>query len=451
VALKRVRLIRPWIGLERSDDGAIPTLRLLNELRGTDAGRAEGGGAQAIVTAETLTVEDGTAEIVDRSVQPPFRDRLDELAMTVEGLDGRGSRRMRIELTGVLSDRSTVGMRGSLLPLASQLYLDLEGDIRDFNVPRLNPYTERLTAHRVSQGKLYSRVRYRIEENRLRGENTVRIAQLALGDTPRGTEDRFQRRFGLPLDVVVALLQDASGEISLRVPVSGELDRPEFDLKEAVASAINNALVQVIAAPFSLIGQIVTLGGRLGAIAVDPVRFDPGSFALDGVARAHLDKVAVVMTERPRIAIRLSGWVHPASDEEGLRALRLEERIANLRRADGVASRDEAIDRLFARTFGEPGVGLDPARRLARLRAVERLEERDVAELSDARMLAVYDYLARAGIARERIFLGEGGSGETGRREGDDARRVDFSVLGAYHGDRAPIAVPDGRGTAGER
>ncbi len=429
IRLSAIRLEEPWIAVGRDRGGDLPGLRLLNELRqaaGTTPGPA---GLTPSLTIGQLTITDGIAEIEDRAVQPRFRDQVRNLNASIEGLSTEGSRKASVTLTGELSDRSTVSLKGFILPLPSNLYLDLAGEVRDFNLHRLNPYTTRVTSHRLERGKLSTQVRYRIEQNRVEGDNLLYIDQLALGEQVEPV-DRFEALVGVPLAVAVSLLQDASGEIILRVPVHGELDRLEFDFEEVIATAIKNAVMQMITAPFQAIGQIFTLGGKIGAIEIAPVLFAPGSWALDDAAREHLRNIATVMRERPGMKVKLAGMAHVESDEDGLRAQKVEAELQRVAREPGVKSRDDALDRLFLRSVGASSIGLTREAKLARLKTVQKVRARDVEDLPDARTLSIYDFMAGIeGIERPRMFLAEGKVYRTAEGGGDWARRADFTIL----------------------
>jgi uncharacterized protein involved in outer membrane biogenesis len=427
--LSAIRLEEPWIAAGRDEGGNFPGLRLLSELRQAAGTAPDPAGQTPSLNIGQVTITDGIAEIEDRAVQPRFRDQVRNLEASVEGLSTEGPRKASVSLTGELSDRSTVSLKGFILPLPTNLYLDLEGEVRDFNLHRLNPYTIRVTSHRLEQGKLFTQVRYRVEQNRLEGDNLLYIDQLALGEQTEPV-DRFEALVGVPLAVAVSLLQDPSGEIILRVPVHGELDRLEFDLEEVIATAIRNAVVQVITAPFQAVGQIFTLGGKIGAIEIAPVLFAPGSWALDDAARQHLRNLATVMRERPGMKVKLAGMAHVESDEDGLRAQKVEAELQRVTREPGVKSRDDALDRLFLRAVGASTTGLTREAKLARLKAAQKVAARDVEDLPDARTLSIYDYLAGTeGIERPRMFLAEGKVYRTAEGGGDWARRADFTIL----------------------
>ncbi len=427
--LGTVRLEHPWVAVGRDRDGSLPALRLINELRGAGEGGRASPTAGPRVTIGVLTFSDGIAEIEDRAVRPRFREQVRNLEVTIEGLTTEEERKAGVTLTGQLSDRSTVALRGFILPLPANLYLDLEGEVRDFNLHRLNPYTTQVTSHRLERGKLFTRVHYRVEQKRLEGENLFRVDQLALGEQLE-PQDRFEALVGVPLAVAISLLQDPSGEIVLRVPVRGRLDQPEFDLGEAFEVALKNAMIQVVSAPFRLIGEIFTLGGRIGAIEIAPVLFAPGSWSLDDAARAHLANIAAVLRDRPTMKVKLSGMAHVDSDEDGLRAQKVEAELQRIAREPGVKDREDALNRLYARLFG-PSLGTVTAEvKLTRLKAAQRVSRRDVVDLPDARTLSIYDHLAGVErIERDRMFLAEGKLYRTSEGGGEWARRAEFTIL----------------------
>ncbi|MBI4572269.1 MAG: DUF748 domain-containing protein [candidate division NC10 bacterium] len=427
--LSAVRLEHPWVAVGRDRDGSLPALRLLHDLRRAGQGGRASPTVGPQITIGALTFTDGIAEIEDQAVRPRFRDQVRNLEVTIEGLTTEGDRKAGVTLTGELSDRSTVALRGFILPLPANLYLDLEGEIRDFNLHRLNPYATRVTSHRLERGKLFSQVRYRIEQNRLEGENLFRVDQLALGEQVE-PQDRFEALVGVPLAVAISLLQDPSGEIVLRVPVHGQLDQPTFDLGEAFEAAFKNAMIQLVSAPFRLIGEIFTLGGRIGAIEIAPVLFGPGSWTLDDAARAHLANIAAVLRDRPTMKVKLSGMAHVDSDEDALRAQKVEAELRRIAREPGVKDREDALDRLYVRMFGASPGAVTREARFARLKTVQRVARREVADLPDARTLSIYDHLAGVEkIERDRMFLAEGKLYRTAEGGGDWARRADFTIL----------------------
>src|SRR5207237_5617766 len=113
-------------------------------------------------------------------------------------------------------------------------------------------------------------------------------------------------RIGLPLDTFVSLLKDSHGHVELSLPVPGRLSSPEFDLGDAIWSALRGLAFKTVGLPFTLIGKLmVTPDSRIESLSVNPVTFLPGTAAPRPEMGEHLDRLAKFLRDKPGIRLRL--------------------------------------------------------------------------------------------------------------------------------------------------
>jgi hypothetical protein len=62
--------------------------------------------------------------------------------------------------------------------------------------------------------------------------------------------------------------------IDLEVPISGNVNDPEFNFNPAIGKAIANILTNIVAAPFRLPGNLI--GGGADEGSLEQIRFLPG-------------------------------------------------------------------------------------------------------------------------------------------------------------------------------
>src|SRR5581483_8412320 len=135
---------------------------------------------------------------------------------------------------------------------------------------------------KVAAGRLSLDVQYKIVDSRLLGENKIVLADFQLGERVQAPN-----ALDLPLDLAVALLKEPDGRIHLAVPVTGNLDNPQFDYSVLIRDVIANTLRRIVSAPFRFIAEL--LGGH-GDDDLQSVAFDPGSARLMPSAREQLKK-----------------------------------------------------------------------------------------------------------------------------------------------------------------
>src|SRR5206468_3592156 len=205
----------------------------------------------------------------------------------------------------------------------------LDAKLRDFTVARVNPYLERYVAWNARAGRLFLDQRVRLRGDALDARNEVRLVQLKV-ERAAGDHDEARQRIGLPLGMIVALMKNNRGEITMTLPVGGRLDDPRFEVKEAIWAAVRAIAVKTITLPVSWIGRVhFTRDSKIADITVDPAGFEPGRPAPTGSGREQVSRVVEFLQRMPDSRMVIT----PVITVGDLDALRLEEARAMIERA----------------------------------------------------------------------------------------------------------------------
>jgi hypothetical protein len=270
----------------------------------------------------------------------------------------------------------------------------------------LTPYSGTYAGRSIERGILNLDLEYSLENNHLEGKNEILINRMKLGE--RVDSDRA---VDLPLDLAVALLTDLNGIIDLSVPVSGDVDNPEFSIGGVVFSALVNLITKAVTAPFNLLASLVNSEEDL-----QRVNFDAGSAALKDTAQNKLGELAAALTQRPALTLLIAGRFNPTSDRAALQQRLLDEQLlaAGLT-ADDLqekgASWEEAVAGLYAAAFPDQEETPDqdpPAPPQQYRKLAERIEITDaqLLALTNERAIAVKQYLVNeAQIAADRAVI----------------------------------------------
>src|SRR5690606_13059474 len=155
-----------------------------------------------------------------------------------------------LELKGRAQGTATLDISGQINPLAKPLALDIQGHMRDLELPPLSPYSVKYAGHGIERGKLSVDVAYKVQpDGQLTASNKLVLKQLAFGDEVQGAPN------SLPVRLAVALLADRNGVIDVDLPISGSLNDPDFSLGPVIMKVIGNLIMKAITAPFSLIAH----------------------------------------------------------------------------------------------------------------------------------------------------------------------------------------------------
>lgn len=271
----------------------------------------------ADIRIAALTLQGGTVSFVDRHLPSTFATTMYQLGGRVTGLASDPAMQADVDLRGELENHSPLTVSGRINPLSRELFADLTISFKDIDLTPLTPYSGTYLGYVIDKGKLYLDLDYHIEHQSIAADNRVLIDQFTFGD--RVASDKAT---SLPVGLAVALLKDPRGEIHLDIPVSGNLNDPDFSVAGAIFTIIRNLLVKAATAPFALLASM--FGGEED---FSSVAFPPGTAQLEDAQRDKLDKLAEMLAQRPVLTLEISGFIDPERDPEAYRRLRLDERL----------------------------------------------------------------------------------------------------------------------------
>ena len=233
------------------------------------------------VAIDKVTLQNGRIDFTDRHMSPPFHAEMINLGGRISGLSSSPEMQADVDIRGNLESRSPLQIVGTMNPLSKTPKVDLKVVFSDIELSPATPYTGRYLGYTVDKGKLFLDLSYRVENKELDASNKIFLDQFTFGPSVESAD-----AVNLPVKLAVALLKDRNGEIHLDVPVSGNIDDPEFSLWRIIWQVLRNLLVKAATSPLSLLTSFAG-GGDFSA-----VQFAPGSAELSASDRENLAKLA---------------------------------------------------------------------------------------------------------------------------------------------------------------
>ncbi len=379
---------------------------------------SSGPDAGPLIEINRLKLVDNHLFFKDMQVSPAFNTSLEDIQGQVSGLSSNKDVPADIDLSAKLDHYSPLRITGRIHPWRN-FYTDLTANLHDVELTAMSPYTIKYTGYPLSKGKLSLDLHYQIEDGKLTAANKAFIDQITLGEFTKN-----ETATSLPVALAIALLKNRAGEINLDIPVSGELDDPEFSVTGVIFTVIKNLLVKAATAPFALLGSLFPDNRDFLF-----VEFAPGGPEFVGREDEKWSAFAKAMYDHPALKLEVTGFVDPRTDGNALRKNKFDHRL-KARKFKDIAGRKGApvqVDDVViasgeyekylkkaykAATFDRPHNFLGilkalPPEEMAKL-IYEHIavSDDDLIELGMARAKAIKDYLMEAGpIEAERIFL----------------------------------------------
>ncbi|MDI9571180.1 MAG: DUF748 domain-containing protein [Pseudomonadota bacterium] len=390
-----------------------------------------------------VDLDRGVVDFTDNFIKPNFSARMRNLTGSVAGLSSEEIARAAVKLRGNLERGSDILIEGRINPLIRRRYADINMKFKDIELSPATPYASKYLGHPILKGKLTFEVSYLVEDGRLNAGHKVFIDQLTLGDHVDSPE-----AIKAPVSLGVSLLKDRHGQINLDIPVTGSLDDPEFSVWPIVWQIVVNIFTKALTAPFALLASLGGDGEELSYI-----EFDPGSAALNAVARDKLSVLAKALHEKPNVRMDIEGHVDPVPDREGMKKIILERKIRERKLDDLIEAGEPAMpaskvrlaageyDKYLQRVYDEAKIPGKPRNFLGIAKRIpgsemERLllantavTDGDLRQLAQRRAEGVKELLLKAGpVEPGRIFLVSSSPLAPERKDKVSGSRVDFRL-----------------------
>ena len=367
-----------------------------------------------------LTLQGGNINFSDHFIKPNFEANMEEVGGGITGLNTKPGSMAEVSLAGRLDNRAPLEIKGKLNPFPDTLAVDMGLVFTDIELGPMSPYSRKYLGYNTKKGKLNLTLHYKVADGNLEGRNKIVLDQLTLGekvDSPDAMK--------VPLEFAISLLKDSDGKIDLDVPVSGNMNNPQFNIGAVISKAIGNLFTKILTAPFSFLASLV--GG--GSEDLETVEFEPGMVEIPEEGKAKLAKLAEALVKRPSLTLEIEGQADPSEEVIVLKQQKFEEALWDMKTggkgkpapAEGSteeitippAEREQLVIKAFdAAEFAKPR---DEKGNLKPLAPEEmekllynniRVMNSDLKKLADERAAAVKDYLVQEkSIPAQRLFL----------------------------------------------
>lgn len=286
------------------------------------------------------TLKGGSARFKDASLPIPFATLIHNLNGSFSTLDTKNTRPSVLSLEGKVDKYGYAKINGSLLPFDFTNRANLKLLFKNIDMPSLTPYSGKFIGYAIQKGKLSLDLSYKIKQGLMEGDNKINLDSLTLGEKIESKEAT-----SLPLGLAIAILKDSKGQIDLNLPVSGDLNDPEFRYGAIVWKAIGNLIGSVVTSPFSLLGSILGIETE----SLQSVDFALGSFELIASEEEKMEQYRQILEKKPELKLRITPTYNEEADGTALRENKLAQQIEAMTKnaKPGENSYAKALKELF--------------------------------------------------------------------------------------------------------
>ncbi|MFM5401479.1 DUF748 domain-containing protein [Aeromonas veronii] len=416
--IKDIALNKPFARIEINEDGTTNLQQLLLPQPAAAKSTQAAAGSKTPdfrFTIDQLRTEQGNLRFADRSLSQDFVADIASLGGQSRHISNIPGQHSDLAFNGKVDRYAPVTIRGGTNLLVANPILDIAVAFHNLELTTFTPYSGTYAGYAIDKGQLSMKLHYKLEGNRLEGDNDITIKKLQLGEKIKSDQAK-----DLPLGLAIALLSDANGVIQMNLKVKGDLDQPDFSIGNIFWDVLGNTLSKAITSPFSLLASLAD-----GTEDLDELPFLPGDPDLTPTQQEKLVKLAQALKDRPKLSMNIRGKVNFNEERPILQRQKLERVLAKLtgNQADlDLLEQDSALQEALARAyeerFGEDledladRLHLDEESAALRAQAVILLRDQQLITAKSLRNLAMRraqntkEFLVDSqGIAPERLFV----------------------------------------------
>lgn len=300
-----------------------------------------------------LNLAGGNLLFADKTMEKEFKYKLQNINIESRNFDIAKRNKLTVRATTNNQGSALVHWEGSLNDFYNQSIL---ASLSNVNMKDFTPYVEHYTAFPITSGNLTFRSQNIITNGEISGINRLGTYNFGVGKKDKSLDPEYN----LPLKLGVYVLTDKDKHIDIDLPISGNIDEPEFSLRKVIFKAIGNLLLKVAASPFSWMSSDKQ-------DTFKHINFDLLDPSLTSEQYARLDNMAAALKEDSSLKVRLKQSINYERAEQEIADL-------NLKMAYYNSTQVEADKRLDMVDF-------------VRINEM-RLSNKDVAEFADSQLIA---------------------------------------------------------------
>lgn len=275
--------------------------------------QASATGQRTFRLGELNLVKSHEIEIIDKSQARPFRASLRFNQLQLVSVDSaQPGNRSPLNLDLVLNQHGHARVKGKLALFSPTQDFELESKLTGIDLRPANPMIEKELGYLIRSGQMDAEIEMQSKQKQLKGVMKLDLQHLVLKRLDQhqaGKQNAGSQK--IPLDSALNLLRDRNDRIRLKIPVSGDTSKPDFDVQDAIYQASSKAMMSAIVnyyTPFGLVTVTQGLYEMVTAMRFEPVVFAAGSSSIPELQHEPLQGISRMLKERPGIHVKVCGF-----------------------------------------------------------------------------------------------------------------------------------------------
>ena len=278
--------------------------------------------------ARLHVVDDSQIVFDDESVKPAYHAEIKPLSLTVSNVNTNAlDQDVLVDLNARINKHETLDVNAKLKPFGEKLNMSADAKIKALELPPISPYLNNAIGYYIKTGQLNADINGEIIDDQIDFKVNVALNKFVVEEGNPAIAKSYSEKLSMPLNTSLELLRDKNNNIKLEIPITGDINDPQFDVSQVINKALVNATKAAVTGYLAFMLQpwgVALLAADMlrgdGSVALDPIVFEAAQVEVSAEYSDYLAKISTLLNERDNIQINICA-VTSEKDRQALIAM----------------------------------------------------------------------------------------------------------------------------------
>ena len=249
---------------------------------------------------------------IDNTTEPAMEVGLHSLSFYIKSLySSKPKSDSTFKFYAKTKRHSTIDVKGTVRPFDDKVSFTANGDLKGFDLRAASAATQKSIGHIIKSGQLDAKLELLAKDGELDSNVSLSLYHFHIEPMNKEAAAELDAEFGMPLNQTLVLLRDKDDSIHLDIPITGDINNPDFVPMRAIIEATTKAATVTLITFYTPYGLIYAGGNALFDLATaldfDPLDFKPGESKLNAENKEQLANLTKLLIEKPQVHLTLCG------------------------------------------------------------------------------------------------------------------------------------------------
>lgn len=238
-----------------------------------------------------LRINNATFNYIDNTLVETFNYTVSDICLAADNFDLNKQNNVTINAQLQKTGKLKIKWIGSIEDISNQ---NITVILNNLDLESFSPYSKTMFGNPITDGHISIQSQNVIVNNNLRGTNKVNIFNPKIGEKDKN----IKAEYNIPLKLGIYVLTDKNGKVDIDLPISGNIDSPDFSYGKIIIKTLGNLLVKVAASPFNALQND---DSNLSEIA-----FSATATEFSDEEYTQFSQLGSVLQEKPELKLQLT-------------------------------------------------------------------------------------------------------------------------------------------------